>query len=70
MQERVLTLAELERQPLADVFRSVASGETTLTVELPDGTRVMIAAKPLLKPMHVLKGHIPKGWKEAVYAQG
>ena len=70
MQERVLTLAELEQKPLAEVFQEVASGEMTLTVELPDGTEVTITAKPRLEPLLVLEGYVPKGWQDAIYEQG
>jgi len=36
-------------------------------VKLPNGSEVLIQPKPLLKSLPVLRGVIPRGWKEAIY---
>ena len=33
----------------------------------PDGRQVVIHAQPELKPLPLLKGQMPLGWKDAIY---
>jgi len=64
---QTLTLAELEKKKLKEILQTVLSKHLTLTVQLPGGEEVIIQPKPPLKPLPVLKGYIPEGWKEAIY---
>jgi hypothetical protein len=48
------------------VLREVSKKATRLVVRLPDGDEVVIASKPRLKPLPVLEGRVPEGWKDAI----
>lgn len=41
--------------------------EEVLTVRLSEGETVAIQRTPDLKPLPVLEGFVPEGWKDAVY---
>jgi hypothetical protein len=62
-----MTLEALKGQSLEGLLQQVADQRVTVTVLLPDGTEVVIEPKPRLKPLPVLEGHVPAGWKDAVY---
>jgi hypothetical protein len=64
---QTLTLEELEQKPLAEILRSVLTNQQALTVQLPDGAELIIQPKPQLRPLPVLEGFVPEGWKEAIY---
>jgi hypothetical protein len=51
-----------------EIFQQVAQGSTYFIVQMPDGKEVVIESRPRLKPLPVLEGYIPQGWKDAVYA--
>jgi hypothetical protein len=68
MVTETITLEDIKRRPLEEVLREVAKGSVNLVVQMPDGEEVVIEPKPRLKPLPVLEGYIPKGWKDAVYA--
>ncbi len=69
MADRALTLEELEGRPLAEILQDVADQQSTMIVLLPDGREVIIEPKPCLKPLPALEGHVPEGWKDAIYAR-
>ena len=69
MVTQTITLEDIKKRPLEEVFREVARGSQHLVVQLPDGEEVIIASRPRLKPLPVLEGCIPEGWKDAVYAR-
>jgi hypothetical protein len=46
-----------------------ADQQLVVTVLLPDGKEVVIEPKPHLQPLPELKGRVPEGWKDAVYAR-
>jgi hypothetical protein len=60
-------VAELAERSLEDVLREVAERKEILTVHFPDGEDVVIQPAPKLKPLHVLEGYVPDGWREAIY---
>lgn len=69
MVAQTITLEALQKQSLEDVFQQVADQLVTVTVLLPSGKEVVIEPKPRLKPLPVLEGRIPKGWKDALYGR-
>jgi hypothetical protein len=69
MTEHTVTLEALQGQSLERLLQQVVEQRVTMTVVLPDGTEVVIEPKPRLKPLPVLEGHIPTGWKDAVYGR-
>ena len=52
---------------LEEVLREVVKQQEVLTVRLPEGDLVAIEPAPQLRPLPVLEGSIPQGWKDAVY---
>jgi hypothetical protein len=69
MAAQTMTLEALKGQSLEGLLQQVADQRVTVTVLLPDGTEVVIEPKPRLKPLPVLEGHVPAGWKDAVYGR-
>ena len=69
MAAQTMTLAALKGQSLEELLQQVADQRVTVTVLLPDGTEVVIEPKPRLKPLPVLEGHVPAGWKDAIYGR-
>ena len=69
MAAQTMTLEALKGQSLEGLLQQVADQRVTVTVLLPDGTEVVIEPKPRLKPLPVLEGHVPAGWKNAVYGR-
>jgi hypothetical protein len=67
MTSKTLKLRELEKKKLKEIFQIVLTHQLVLTVQLPDGEEVVIQPKPPLKPLPILEGYIPEGWKEAIY---
>jgi len=63
-------IAELAERPLEEVLREVAMRKEILTVHLPGGEDVVIQPAPKLKPLPVLEGYVPDGWREAIYGEG
>ena len=69
MAENVRTLEELKGRALDEVLREVAHQGEPLTVVLEDGEAVVIQPAAQLKPLPVLEGFIPEGWKDAIYGE-
>lgn len=69
MAAQTMTLEALKGQSLEELLQQVADQRVTVTVLLPDGTEVVIEPRPRLKPLPVLEGHVPAGWKDAVYGR-
>ena len=67
MGNQTLTLDDLKEQTLEDVLRHVVRQQQVLTVRLPEGEAVAILPSPRLKPLPVLEGFVPEGWKDALY---
>ncbi|RMF93180.1 MAG: hypothetical protein D6736_02145 [Nitrospinota bacterium] len=61
------TLEELKHKSFEEILQTVLTSQQALTVRLPNGTEVVIQPKPPLKPLPLLEGYIPPGWKEAIY---
>jgi len=67
MEHRTLILDELKEMTLDEVLRKVIERQEVLTVRLPEGESVLIRPTPRLRPLPVLEGFVPDGWKVAVY---
>ena len=70
MTEQAVTLQSLQGQGLDEFLQRIADQQTVVTVRLPDGREVVIESKRRLQPLPALKGTIPCGWKDAIYARG
>ena len=68
MTSKTLTLNEIEKTQLRVILQSVLTKQLLLTVRFPGGEEVIIQPKPPLKPLPVLEGSIPGGWKDAIYS--
>jgi len=66
MAENIRTLEELKGRALDEVLREVAHQGEPLTVMLEDGGAVVIQPATRLKPLPVLEGFVPEGWKDAM----
>ncbi|MGR3220905.1 MAG: hypothetical protein ACUZ8H_13970 [Candidatus Anammoxibacter sp.] len=67
MKEQTLTLKELKDKSLEEVLQLSLINKQIMIVKLPNGGKVVIQPKPQLKPLPVLDGYVPNGWKEAIY---
>lgn len=67
MNAQTLKLEEIEKKKLKEILQTVLTKQQVLTVQLPNGDEVVIQPKPPLKPLPILEGYIPEGWKEAIY---
>ena len=67
MTTQTLKLEEIEKKKLGEILQAVSTKKQVLTVQLPNGDEVIIQPKPPLKPLPILEGYIPEGWKEAIY---
>lgn len=67
LMQKTSTLDELKDKSLEEIIHSVLTRQEVLTIQLPNGDEVIIQPKPELKPLPILEGYIPQGWKEAIY---
>lgn len=67
MTSKTLKLNEIEKRRLVDFLQHVLKKQLLLTVQFPGGEEVIIQPKPLLKPLPILEGYVPSGWKDAIY---
>ena len=67
MSSQALTLEELKHISLEKIVRQVLDKQRPLTIRVSDGQEVTIQPRPRLKPLLVLEGYIPEGWKDAIY---
>ncbi len=66
--QTTLSFSDFKHKPLEDTLKYLVKNRQALIIQFPDGTEIMIRPKPALKPLPVLKGFVPAGWKEAIYA--
>jgi hypothetical protein len=67
MDYRTLVLDDLKTRTIEEILREVVARQEALTVRLPEGETVLIQPTPRLKPLPVLEGRVPAGWKDALY---
>jgi hypothetical protein len=70
MVTQTITLEDIKKQSVEEIFQQVAQGHAHFVVQMPDGEEIVIESRPRLKPLPVLEGYIPEGWKDAIYAHG
>lgn len=68
MATQTMMLEDIRERSLEDVLWDVARSYTHIVVRMPDGEKVIIEPSPRLKPLPVLEGYVPTGWKDAIYA--
>jgi hypothetical protein len=66
MTDQTLMLDDLRERTLEEVLREVVARGEVLTVRLPEGETVTIQPVPRLKPLPILEGSVPEGWKDAI----
>jgi hypothetical protein len=64
---KIRTLEELKGRTLEDLLHEVARSREPITVVLEEGESVTIEPTSHLKPLPVLEGRVPEGWKDAIY---
>ena len=67
MEHRTIVLDDLKGRTLQEVLRKVVARQEALAVRLPDGETVLIQPALRLKPLSLLEGFVPGGWKDALY---
>ncbi len=63
----IRTLEELKGSTLEELLHEVARSREPVTVVLEEGKSVTIEPTSQLKPLPELEGHVPEGFKDAVY---
>ena len=66
MQEQNLTIEELKDVSVGEIIQQLLSQRKPLTILVSEDEEVSIQLRPRLKPLIVLDGSIPTGWKEAI----
>lgn len=69
MADHTVILDALQGRSVEEVLYDVVKQQVTLIIRLPDGQEVVIAPQPHLKPLPMLPGRLPAGWKDALYAR-
>ena len=67
--QTTLSLAQLKHKSLEEILQSVLNSQQVITVQFPNGAEIIIQPKSKLKPLPILEGYIPEGWKEAIYSE-
>ena len=68
MGERKLNLEDIKGRTLDDLLHEVLRDREPVTVVMKEGQAVEI--RPVgLKPLPVLKGSVPAGWKDGIYTR-
>ncbi len=63
----IRTLEELKGSTLEELLHEVARSPKPITVVLEEGKSVTIELASPLKPLLVLEGCVPEGWKDTTY---
>jgi len=66
MPNRTVVLDDLKKRTLEEVLWEVVRQQEVLTVRLAEREVVTIMPSPHLKPLPVLEGFVPEGWKDAI----
>jgi hypothetical protein len=69
MRMQALTLDGVNGSSFEEVIQDIVGQESIVTVLLPNGQEVLIQRKLRLKALPKLEGHLPEGWKDALYAR-
>lgn len=69
MPEKIVTVEDVKNRALEDLLREIVRNRETVTVLLEQGEAVEIRSLGSLKPLPELRGSVPKGWKDGIYAR-
>jgi hypothetical protein len=64
---KIRTLEELKGRTLEELLHEVTRSQESITVVLEEGELITIEPAKQLKPLPVLDGRVPEGWKDAIY---
>ena len=67
--ERTLNSVDLKGRSAEDLLREVLEQHVSLKVVFENGRSVDILPEAELRPLIILGGRVPDGWKDAVYGQ-
>ena len=62
-----LSFEELKKLPFGEVIQQLLAQQKPLTVQVSNEQEVTVQLRPRLKPLPVLEGYLPDGWKDAIY---
>ena len=65
--EQSITLEELRQVSVEELLRAVYKDRIALKVSIADGQTVRLEPERELRPLPLLEGSIPVGWKDAIY---
>jgi len=57
----------LKGRTLEELLHEIARSREPITIVLEEGESVTIEPASQLKPLPVLEGRVPEGWKDAIY---
>ncbi len=69
MSSQVLEMDALKGVSLQEIVARVLEENRALTIWVSSEQEVVIEPRRKLKPLPVLEGYIPQGWKDAIYAE-
>jgi hypothetical protein len=64
---KTLSINEVKSITIEELVYKVLAEQTVVTIRLSEEDAVTIQPHPKLKPLPVLNGYVPEGWKEAIY---
>jgi hypothetical protein len=64
---KIRTLEELKGRTIEELLHEVVHSREPITIGLEEGKSVTMELAPQLKPLLVLEGCVPEGWKDAIY---
>jgi hypothetical protein len=67
MPSETLKLETIKDISLEEIVRRVLKENQVLTIWVSEDEEVVIEPQQKLRPLPVLDGHVPEGWKDAVY---
>lgn len=70
MSAQTLTLEALKGISLEDLFARVLQERQILTIQVTNEQAIILTPQEKLKPLPVLNGYVPQGWKDALYDIG
>lgn len=66
MAGQILNIEELRDVSVEEIVRQLLTRRDRLTIVVSEDEEVSIELKSRLKPLPVLDGKIPEGWKDAI----
>ncbi len=66
---QTLKLDAIKGVSLEEIIARVLKEDQTLTIWVSSEQEVVIEPRQKLKPLPVLDGYVPQGWKDAIYTE-